>query len=155
MPLTMVMVLAVGLDFSLLRARNQVLQSAGYTVIPALSITEAVERFRDGDFDLVILCHSVPTKDRGRFTCLIRASGSRTPIVSISEQSPQCDAFADATLEDCPSKFLRGIEEVLAKVVKKPAALKAKPSERQEHMAMLEQKLPISNGGYAANVESL
>jgi len=54
------------------------------------------------------------------------------------------------TLEDCPSKFLRGIEEVLTKVVKKPAAFKAKPSDKQEHIAMLEQKLSISNGGYAA-----
>jgi CheY-like chemotaxis protein len=159
MPLTMVMVLAVGLDFSLLRTRNQVLQSAGYTVIPALSITEAVERFRDGDFDLVILCHSVPTQERGRFTRLIRASGSRTPIVSISERSSQCDAFADATLEDYPSKFLRGIEEVLEKVVKTtatlPPALKAKPSDKHEHMAILEPKLSISNGSYAAGVESL
>jgi CheY-like chemotaxis protein len=155
MPLTMVMVLAVGSDFSLLKTRNQVLQSVGYTVIAALSITEAVERFRDGDFDLVILCHSVPTEERGRFTRLIRAFGSRTPVVSISKRASQCDDFADATLEDCPNRFLRGIEEVLANVVRQPAALKVNPSDKREHRGMLEQKLFISNGGYVAAVESL
>jgi DNA-binding response OmpR family regulator len=67
--------LAVSLDPSLLRTRSQVLQSAGYIVVSASSVKEAVDYFQAGDFDLVILCHSLPAKDRERLTSLIRASG--------------------------------------------------------------------------------
>jgi len=112
MPLTIV--LSVGFDLSLLRARGLVLESAGYLVESASSVKEAVDRFQSGDFDLVLLCHSVPRKDRDRVTSLIRASGSRTPIVSISGNLSQCDAFATATIEDGPN-FLIGIRAVLNK----------------------------------------
>ena len=44
--------LAVGLDPSLLRTRSQVLQSAGYIVVSASSVKEAVDYFQAGDFDL-------------------------------------------------------------------------------------------------------
>jgi CheY-like chemotaxis protein len=112
MPLTLV--LSVGPDASLLETRNIVLHSAGYLVESASSVKEATHRFLAGDFDLVILCHSVPTRERERLTCLIRASGSRTPIVSISGDPGQCDAFATATIEDGPN-FLIGIRAVLNK----------------------------------------
>jgi CheY-like chemotaxis protein len=114
-------VLAVGTDPSLLKTRSLVLQSAGYMVESASSLKEAVDRFQSGDFALVLLCHSVPRKDRDRLTSVIRASGSRTPIVSIAGNLGECDAFATATLEDGPSNFLARIRDVLAKAEKAPA----------------------------------
>ena len=69
----------------------------------------------------VLLCHSVPRKDRDRLTSLIRASGSRTPIVSIAGDLGECDAFANATLEDGPNNLLAGIRDVLVKAEKTPA----------------------------------
>src|SRR5258706_4056666 len=96
MPLTIV--LSVGFDLSLLRARGLVLESAGYLVESASTVKGAADRFQSSDFDLVLLCHSVPRKDRDRLTSLIRASGSRTPIVSIAGNLGECDAFANATL---------------------------------------------------------
>jgi CheY-like chemotaxis protein len=119
MPLTIV--LSVGFDLSLLRARGLVLESAGYLIESASTVKGAADRFQSGDFDLVLLCHSVPRKDRGRLTSLIRASGSRTPIVSIAGNLGECDAFANATLEDGPNNFLAGIRDVLAKAEKAPA----------------------------------
>jgi CheY-like chemotaxis protein len=116
MPLTIV--LSVGLDLSLLRARGLVLESAGYLVESASTAKGAADRFQSGDFDLVLLCHSVPRKDRDHLTSLIRASGSRTPIVSIAGNLGECDAFANATLEDGPNNFLAGIRDVLVKAEK-------------------------------------
>ncbi len=52
-----------------------------YTVIPERSLKKAVARFREGDFDLVLLCHSIPAQDRERLTRLLREHTSRTPIV--------------------------------------------------------------------------
>jgi DNA-binding response OmpR family regulator len=111
-------ILAVGLDSSLLRTRALVLQSAGYVVQSASSVKDAVRSFLAGDFDLVLLCHSVPSLERDRLTCLIRASGSHTPVASVSGNSCPNDAFVTATLEDGPDKLLRGIRDVLHKAAK-------------------------------------
>lgn len=114
------MVLAVGFDPSLMTTRVLVLQSAGYVVIKAWSFEEAVDHFRSGDFDLILLCHSVPATDRDRLTSLIQASGSCIPIVSIAGGRVECDA--PATLEDGPNKFVAGIRDALIKAARTPAA---------------------------------
>ena len=115
-------VLAIGFDLSLMTIRDLVLQSAGCAVVEAFSLEEAVDHFRSGDFDLVLLCHSVPAGDRERLASLIRASGSRIPIVSIAGSLGECDAFANATLEDGPNKFLASIRDALLRAARTPAA---------------------------------
>ena len=114
-------VLAVGFDSSLMKTRILVLQSAGYIVESASSLKEAAARFQAGDFDLVLLCHSIPMKDRDHLTCLIRATGSLTPVVSITQNLGACDAFVNATLEDGPNKFLAGVREQLGKAARRSA----------------------------------
>jgi CheY-like chemotaxis protein len=110
------LVLSVGSDAVLLDTRDQILRTAGYVVISAASINEAVHLYRDGDFDLVVLCHSLPAKDCERLTCFIRASGSRIPIVCVSGAAlAEQNAFVDATLDKNPVAFLRELEELLSK----------------------------------------
>lgn len=124
MPLTLI--LSVCLDPVLLDTRNLILRSAGYTVVPAVSLKEAVDRFRSGDFDLVLLSHTVTEKDQDRLACLIRASGSRIPVVSIA--SLGCgshNAFVDATVGADPDELLAGIREALLNAAGKPAAAMA------------------------------
>ena len=116
------LVLAVGFDSSLMTPRTLVLQSAGYVVIKAWSLEEAIDHFQSGDFDLVLMCHSVPVADRERLTSLIRDPGSSTPIVSIAGSPGECDAFANATLEDGPNKFGAGIRDALVRAARTPAA---------------------------------
>lgn len=112
------LVLAVGHDPVLLETRSQVLQAAGYTVVPELSLKKAVAKFRGGDFDLVLLCHSIPTQDRERLTRLLREHTSRTPIVSVSCSVNGLDSFADATIGTDPRELLVGLRELL--VEKRP-----------------------------------
>lgn len=123
-------VLSVGLDSSLLWIRNAVLQSVGYNVVSASSIKETVERFLAGDFDLVILCHSIPSRDRDRLACLIRASGSLVPIVCIAEIEGQSDTFASATLDNQPINYLAGIREVLIQAGRPPAVSSSNESRK-------------------------
>lgn len=113
--MALTLVLSIGLDVELLSTRNLVLQSAGYLVVPAYSLKEAVDRFQDGDFDLVLLCQSIPTKEKDRLTCWIRASGSRVPVLSVSASPCQRDAFTDATIESDPNSLLEGMKEALLK----------------------------------------
>lgn len=115
-------VLAVGFDQSAMTTRIQVMQSAGYVVVRASSLKETVYQFQSGDFDLILLCHSISAADRERLTCLIRASGSLTPVVSITETCGQHDAFPTATLEENDTnEFLANLREILSKAWRKSA----------------------------------
>jgi hypothetical protein len=126
MPFTVV--LAVGLDSSLVAGQRSVWQSAGYFVTPTKSIGEAIVHLREGDFDLVLLGHSVPTDSRERFTFLIRASGSRTPVVSITDSPTGCDSFADATIGNEPASLLKSIRELMTERGIAPAPRRATPA---------------------------
>jgi len=113
MPLTVV--LAVGLDSWLLVTHTRVWRSAGYIVVSAGSIREAIDQFNAGDFDLVVLADSIPIENRQRLTSLIHASGSQTPVACIGNSSTNSDSFADATLKDDSSTLVTGLRELIAK----------------------------------------
>ncbi len=116
MPLTPV--LAVGADSSLLASQRPDWQSSGYLVTSAGSIREAIVQLKEGDFDLVLLFHSIPPESRERLTFLIRSSGMRVPVVCVVDSSSGHDSFADATIRNEPDNLLRGIGELLAARVK-------------------------------------
>jgi DNA-binding NtrC family response regulator len=108
-------VLAVGLDSLHLASQKSLWKSAGYVVVPARSIKDAIDHFHAGDFDLVLLGHTLSTENKERLTFLIRKSGSRTPVISIRSSPGDCDSFADATLRNEPNEILAGMAELLAK----------------------------------------
>ena len=112
--MSLMVILAVGVDTSLLEIQSSVWKSAGYVVTFAWSIKDAIIHFRYGDFDLVLLGQSLPTESRERLTFLIRASGSRVPVVSIANSSSECDSFADMTIKNEPGIVLEAIRELTA-----------------------------------------
>ena len=117
MPLTVV--LAVGMDAWRLITQSPIWKSAGYIAVSAASIKEGIDYFRAGDFDLVLMGHSIPAESKRRLAYLIRATGAQTPVVSI-EKSPQAsDPFADATIHNDTGAndtgaLLSGIGKLLA-----------------------------------------
>jgi DNA-binding response OmpR family regulator len=105
-------ILSVGQDPVLLANRNLILRTAGYIVESAHSVQQAARQLRSGDFDLVLLCHTIEAKDRDRLTCLIRASGSLVPVVCISLNGHNQGAgFADASIGGDPRDLLRAVEK--------------------------------------------
>ena len=113
MPITVV--LAVGLDKSLLENHESAWQSAGFSVTSLGSIRGAIVHFKNGDFDLVLLGPSIPSDSRGAADIPgIRASGSRVPVVCVADSSSDCDSFVDATIKDGPTNILDGIKEIMA-----------------------------------------
>jgi CheY-like chemotaxis protein len=83
-------------------------------VVPTHSIREAIEQFRAGDFDMVLLGKSMSVSDTERLTLLIRASGSRTPVVCVSHTQGERGSFADATLRGDSGELLANMQEVMA-----------------------------------------
>lgn len=136
------LVLSIGFDLALLDIRNQVLQSAGYIVVSAMSAEEAIHLFRDGDFDLVILCHSLPIEHCERLTRCIRNSGSRIPVAYVSGEFRQSPRFTDTTLEKTPGQFLAGIRDLLAGQNHMPSIVETKPD--IERTIISKSRSPIS-----------
>jgi DNA-binding NtrC family response regulator len=110
MPVTVV--LAVGLDTTLLEEQISDWLSAGLFITSAGSIREAIVHFKNGDFDLVLLGCSIPSDSRERLTFLLRASGSRVPVVCVTDISSDCDSFVDA-IKDGSTNILNGIKEIM------------------------------------------
>jgi CheY-like chemotaxis protein len=106
-------VLMVGRDRVLVETRSQVLRTAGYIVVLAFNPRHAIDEFVKGDFDLVLLCHSIPCDARERLASVLREHTSRTPIVSVASFDGQFDDFADATIENDPNLLIAGLREVI------------------------------------------
>ena len=67
-----VTVLSAGRDATLLKTRNEILSSSGCIVTSALSTSDLVNLFFDGDFDLLVICHTIPLEERHRLLRLAR-----------------------------------------------------------------------------------
>ena len=74
---------------------------------------QAISRFRAGDYDLVLLCHSIASQDRDHLACSIRAFGSRIPITLISRSPGRDTGFANASIGCEPRNFLDGVRHLL------------------------------------------
>jgi len=118
--MSVTVVLAVGVDPWILMASDPAWKAAGYFVVSAGSVEEAIRHFRAGDFDVVLLGHFIPAEKRERLTFLIRSLGSRVPVASIANDSADCDSFADATLGSDASNLLADIGELMARSAKTP-----------------------------------
>jgi CheY-like chemotaxis protein len=109
------LILNVGRDPVLLNTRRLLLESAGYLVESACSTKDAINQFRSGDLDLVVLCHSVPEEERDYFIGLIRDYGSLIPVIFVAANSQPYsrDGFADLSTGSEPANLLRGVNNVL------------------------------------------
>jgi hypothetical protein len=83
-------------------------------VIAATTVQAAIDHFKAGDFDLVLLGDSLSFDKKERLTRLIRASGSKVPVVSIGDPSSDPESYADATLRSDPGTLLTGIIAIVA-----------------------------------------
>jgi CheY-like chemotaxis protein len=111
-------ILSVGENLTLLETRNTILRAAGYIVESARSLKQAIDHCLAREFDIVVMCHSLSSKDRDCLACWIRASAAPTAVVSVRGNLGQSDFFADANLEHEPEKFLSGIKDVLTEWVR-------------------------------------
>jgi DNA-binding response OmpR family regulator len=110
----MTVVLAIGFDPWLFESQRSVWRSAGYFVTSASSIGESIHQLKSGDFDLVVVSYSIPAESIERLISMIRASGSRIPVVRISDSSSDEDEFSYSTIKNEPNILLQNIEKLLA-----------------------------------------
>jgi len=110
-------ILSVGRDPVLLKARRSALAGAGYAVESVTSLTSAIEKILEGDFDLILLCNSLGEEERLRLVSICRRSKPSTPILILSENGavtyaagtpviPPLQIVVDAVAEALPRSVL-------------------------------------------------
>jgi DNA-binding response OmpR family regulator len=110
-----IVMLNVSLDPALLETRTRVLQTAKFIVVPASSIAEATDKFLAGDFDAVLVCHSISINDRRRLARMIHEHSPLTPIVLVSSTGIEKDASVDVIIGNDPEQLVQELPEVLHK----------------------------------------
>ena len=79
------LILSAGRDLNLLKRRNAALTAAGYTVVTAVNSPDVVNKLFAGDFDLVVLCHTLGEQQQQRVAHIINGYTPSTPVIALSQ----------------------------------------------------------------------
>lgn len=107
-------ILSISYDGPLLVTRQMLLQAYGYEVTSAEGFAEALEHCNEGEqFDLVIMGHSIPLKDKRQIIVHIRKCGP-VPVLSLlrSGEAPLPEANASVEPND-PKKLVAAVRQLI------------------------------------------
>jgi CheY-like chemotaxis protein len=82
-------ILSAGHNSALLRARNALIESAGYQVVTTKESTLLLQLVNDQSFDAVVLCNSIPAHLRTSIAREIKASRPTLPLVILCAADEQ------------------------------------------------------------------
>ena len=105
------LLLSVGSNPELMKLRSLVLLKAGYALREAMDTTDAVKIFKAGDFDLVIICHTIPERERLALIAAVREERPSAKIIVIRKDGELSGKLADETVHS-----LDGAEALLGTV---------------------------------------
>lgn len=107
-------ILSISYDEPLLVTRQMMLEQAGFKVVSAFGFTEALEKCQNCDFDLVLVGHSIPIKDKAALVASIKKN-CKCPVLSIRRHGygplPQADYSIDS--QDGPQALLDAVNSAL------------------------------------------
>lgn len=115
-------ILSAGRDSDLLKKRNSALAAMGYKVATAFDPGEIVDKLLNGDFDLVLLCHSMPADDRHRLAHIVSRYTPSTPVVLISEDISDSGESGLKALKCPPDRILDVVAHSLPRLASFEAA---------------------------------
>ena len=108
-------ILSISYDLSLLTTRQMLLEAAGYVVTSALGFAEAMEICKKRhDFDLILMGHSMPQKDKSLLLAALRPECS-APVISILRHgdSPPAETSFYVDSQDGPRTLLQTVRAAL------------------------------------------
>ena len=108
-------ILSVSYDEALLRTREMLLRREGYFVTSALGFTEGIEQCKNRGFNLFVLGHSIPEKDKRELIHVFRTQCD-APVLALhrhGENTPE-EADGDAYPDDIEG-FLDAVKKLLAR----------------------------------------
>lgn len=97
-----------------MRTRHYIFENAGFDVISAYGFSDAMEQCREGTFDVVVLGHTLPPKDKTALVTLLRER-CHCSVVSIRKpgQGKHPDADYSVDSGEGPETLLAAVKEAL------------------------------------------
>jgi CheY-like chemotaxis protein len=77
-------ILSFGYDPVLMRIRTLLLENAGYHAVEVFSWGETLNQLKAREFDVLLICHSVPTEEQPALVESIRPLLKSMPILCLS-----------------------------------------------------------------------
>ena len=114
-------ILSISYDLTLLRTREMMLSQAGYEAVSAEGFTAALEHC-SGTFDLIILGHSIPQKDKRVIVAELHDRGCDAPLLSLLRTGEQPIPEATVGVDPSnPQQLLDAVDSILRKGIAKIA----------------------------------
>jgi len=105
-------ILSISYDAMLLQTRQHLLEKEGFSVVSAEGFAEALERCGAGRFDLVVMGHSIPHKDK---EALLRVVNEQCPVPVIAllrGGEPPLSGAAESVDPMDPRRFVEVVHRV-------------------------------------------
>jgi DNA-binding response OmpR family regulator len=107
-------ILSIAYDQSLLATRELLFLGAGYNVLCAVGYVEAMEQAKRCGYDLAVICHSMPLKDK---EAIIQMIGKECPVpvlalLKLGESKPRGAQFS-IEAADGPEALLSMVRFIL------------------------------------------
>jgi len=77
-------ILSIGYDPILMPVRSLLLRQAGYEVVEAYSLGEALKKIKPGGFDLLLICHTVEQDEQNSLIEAMRLSWPAVPVLCLT-----------------------------------------------------------------------
>ncbi len=108
-------ILSVSYNPALLATRAMILNLSGYEVVSAEGFTEAVEHCRTDDYDLLIMGHSIPQKDKQAIIAEARKKRDGVPVLALLRANEPKLSEASQSMEasEGPESLLRCVRNLL------------------------------------------
>ena len=119
------LVLSVSRDAALAETRRQIMKELGCIVETVSTPVEAMRAFRDGDFDLVLLCQTITQEEKRKLVARMKAEKPCTPVISVRKGNDSYEPLVDGFLQsmDGPTRLLSCVAGALSSIPPKRAAL--------------------------------
>ena len=106
-------ILSISYDESLLQTREWILKAAGFEVTSAHGFTAASEHCRDSGFDLVIIGHSLPSRDSSALIAQIK-SHNHTRVLALRRPGESPVSGVDhSVVSSSAEALIEGVHTVL------------------------------------------
>lgn len=107
-------ILSISYDSSLLFTRQALLEMAGYVVVSAEGFADALDQC-SGEFDLIIMGHSIPQKDKRAIIATLHQHGCDAPLLSLLRQGEHKIPEAAHAIDPMyPDDLLNAVQWMLA-----------------------------------------
>ena len=108
-----IVVLDAGRDPHHSRKREQALSAAGYKVVTAHNSPDIINSLFEGDFDVVILCNSLPNEERRRLAHIIKSYSPSTPVIVLADSDGGEHDYGTLTSNASPDWIVSAIRSVI------------------------------------------